>query len=95
MDFDCDRYSSTITCWKFLLHFELIRLSITIIYDDWGAYKAKGCNEHEIGEAMAHLEISDLYDVCLLCKDSHRLGSFQRHSKNISSNKSHWFIIGF
>ena len=61
--FDCDTYSSSLTCWRWLLENNLVSPGTIIVYDDWGAYKLKGCGEFEIGEAMAHLQISRNYGV--------------------------------
>ena len=61
--FDCDTYSSTLESWQWLLDYKLITQGTIIIYDDWGAYLEKGCNEYDIGEAKAHNEISNTYGV--------------------------------
>ena len=60
--FDCDTYSSTMSCWRWLLRNKLVTPGTIVIYDDWGAYKAKKYGEFEIGEAMAHIDIKE-FDV--------------------------------
>ncbi len=56
---DCDTYTSTLTCWDWMLSNDLLVDGSIIIYDDWGGYRQAGCGEYEIGEAKAHKEISE------------------------------------
>ena len=51
------------SCWRWLLRNKLVTPGTIVIYDDWGAYKAKKCGEFEIGEAMAHIDIQKEFDV--------------------------------
>lgn len=56
---DCDTYTSTRTCWNWMLANDLLVDGSIIVYDDWGAYREKGCGEYDVGEAKAHKEVEE------------------------------------
>lgn len=60
---DCDTYSSTMTVWEWLIEHELLADGAIIVYDDWGAYLEAKCGEYDVGEAKAHVEIENTYDI--------------------------------
>jgi len=60
---DCDTYSSTITCWEWLIEHDLIAKGALVVYDDWGAYLQAGCDEYCVGEAKAHKDIESKYNL--------------------------------
>ena len=61
---DCDIYTSTIQCLEFLVKYDLLADDAFIIYDDWGAYlTVQGVEEWEVGEAKAHKEITEKYNL--------------------------------
>lgn len=70
---DCDIYTSTVECLEWLIQYDLLADTSFIIYDDWGAYlTVPGCGEWEVGEAKAHKEISEKYNLNfeLISKDT-------------------------
>ena len=61
---DCDIYTSTIQCLEFLIQHNLLADESIIIYDDWGAYLTVPLvGEWEVGEAKAHKEITEKYNL--------------------------------
>ena len=63
---DCDTYSSTKTVWEWLLKYDLLACGALIVYDDWGAWLEAKCGEYEVGEAKAHQEIVDRYNLSVI-----------------------------
>lgn len=60
---DCDTYSSTKTVWEWLIKYDILAKNAIIVYDDWGAYLEARCNEYDVGEAKAHQEIENKYNL--------------------------------
>lgn len=60
---DCDTYSSTKTVWEWLIKYDLLAKNALIVYDDWGAWRQANCGEYDIGEAKAHKEIAETYNM--------------------------------
>ena len=54
---DCDTYTSTLECWRWMIKNDLLVNGSLIIYDDWGAHLEANCEVNEVGEGKAHHEI--------------------------------------
>lgn len=63
---DCDIYTSTIQVLEWIVVNDFLTEGTVIVYDDWAAYRKAGLGddmEYSLGEARAHLEISEKYNL--------------------------------
>ena len=63
---DCDIYTSTIEVLEFIFKNDLLCDGSILLYDDWGAYRAKDLSEdyeYSVAEARAHAEMVEKYNL--------------------------------